>query len=76
MHDLGSHLEHRRRPVAVGTSGAGGCELFAIRLKDGGRWRVVQAWGITTQLTNAADVVDAASALTDTGVRFVCPLCA
>lgn len=41
---------------------------------NGGRWRVVQAWGITTQLTNAADVVAAASALTDTGVRFVCPL--
>ncbi|MBD0348114.1 MAG: hypothetical protein ICV59_03095 [Thermoleophilia bacterium] len=41
---------------------------------NGGRWRVVQAWGITTQLTNAADVLDAASALTDTGIRFVCPL--
>jgi hypothetical protein len=41
---------------------------------NGGRWRVVQAWGITTQLTNAADVIAAASALTDTGIRFVCPL--
>jgi len=41
---------------------------------NGGRWRVVQASGITTQLTNAADVVAAATALTDTGVRFVCPL--
>jgi hypothetical protein len=41
---------------------------------NGGRWRVVQAWGITSQLTNAADVVARASALTDTGIRFVCPL--
>src|SRR5215218_1209322 len=41
---------------------------------NGGRWRVVQAWGITTQLTNAADVVAQASALTPTGIHFVCPL--
>ena len=41
---------------------------------NGGRWRVVQAWGITTQLTNADAVVAAATALTDTGTRFVCPL--
>jgi hypothetical protein len=41
---------------------------------NGGRWRVVAASGITTQLTNAADVVAAASSLTDTGIRFVCPL--
>jgi hypothetical protein len=41
---------------------------------NGGRWRVVMASGITTQLTNAAAVVAAASSLTDTGVRFVCPL--
>jgi hypothetical protein len=41
---------------------------------NGGRWRVVMASGITTQLTNAADVVAAASSLTDTGIRFVCPL--
>ena len=41
---------------------------------NGGRWRVVAAAGITTQLTNAEDVVAAASSLTDTGVRFVCPL--
>ncbi len=41
---------------------------------NGGRWRVVAASGITTQLTNAADVLAAASSLTDTGVRFVCPL--
>jgi hypothetical protein len=41
---------------------------------NGGRWRVVQAFGITSQLTNADDVVAAASALVDTGTRFVCPL--
>jgi hypothetical protein len=41
---------------------------------NGGRWRVVAAAGITTQLTNAEDVVAAASSLTDTGTRFVCPL--
>lgn len=41
---------------------------------NGGRWRVVQAWGITSQLTNADDVAAAASALTDTGIRFICPL--
>jgi hypothetical protein len=41
---------------------------------NGGRWRVVAAYGITTQLTNAADVVAQASSLEDTGTRFVCPL--
>jgi hypothetical protein len=41
---------------------------------NGGRWRVVEAHGITSQLTNAEDVVAAASALVDTGTRFVCPL--
>jgi hypothetical protein len=41
---------------------------------NGGRWRVVEASGITTQLTNADAVVAAATALTDTGTRFVCPL--
>ncbi|HEY2936405.1 MAG TPA: hypothetical protein VGJ25_07385 [Gaiellaceae bacterium] len=41
---------------------------------NGGRWRVVQAFGITTQLTNAEAVVAAASSLVDTGTRFVCPL--
>jgi hypothetical protein len=41
---------------------------------NGGRWRVVQAFGITSQLTNADDVVAAASELVDTGTRFVCPL--
>jgi hypothetical protein len=41
---------------------------------NGGRWRVVQAFGITTQLTNADAVVEAASSLVDTGTHFVCPL--
>ena len=41
---------------------------------NGGRWRVVMASGITTQLTSAAAVVAQASSLTDTGIRFVCPL--
>ncbi len=41
---------------------------------NGGRWRVVQAFGITSQLTNAEDVVDQATSLVDTGTRFVCPL--
>ena len=41
---------------------------------NGGRWRVVQAFGITMQLTNAEDVVEQADDLVDTGTRFVCPL--
>jgi hypothetical protein len=41
---------------------------------NGGRWKVVEASGITTQLTNANAVVAAASLLVDTGTRFVCPL--
>ena len=41
---------------------------------NGGRWAVIEAPGITSQLTNAADVVDAATSLDDTGHRFVCPL--
>ena len=41
---------------------------------NGGRWKVVQAFGITTQLTNAEDVVAEATMLVDTGTRFVCPL--
>lgn len=41
---------------------------------NGGRWKVVAASGIFTQLTNADDVVAAASSLVDTGTRFVCPL--
>ena len=41
---------------------------------NGGRWRVVEAYGITTQLTNADDVVAQATSLVDTGTRFVCPL--
>jgi hypothetical protein len=41
---------------------------------NGGRWRVTAAYGIASQLTNAADVIAQASSLADTGVRFVCPL--
>jgi hypothetical protein len=41
---------------------------------NGGRWKVVLAFGITSQLTNAEDVVAAASSLVDSGTRFVCPL--
>jgi len=41
---------------------------------NGGRWAVIQAFGIESQLTNAADVVAQASSLVDTGHRFVCPL--
>jgi hypothetical protein len=41
---------------------------------NGGRWKVVQAFGITHQLTNADAVAAAATSLVDTGVRFVCPL--
>ena len=41
---------------------------------NGGRWNVVQAFGITTQLTNADAVVAAASSLVETGTHFVCPL--
>jgi hypothetical protein len=41
---------------------------------NGGRWRVVLAYGITSQLTNAEDVVAQATSIVDTGTRFVCPL--
>jgi hypothetical protein len=41
---------------------------------NGGRWAVIQAFGIFSQLTNAADVVNDATSLVDTGHRFVCPL--
>jgi hypothetical protein len=41
---------------------------------NGGRWKVIAAHGITSQLTNAEAVVAAASSLVDTGTRFVCPL--
>ena len=41
---------------------------------NGGRWRVVAASGITSQLTNAADVVAQATSLAETGQRFACPL--
>jgi hypothetical protein len=43
---------------------------------NGGRWRIVDAFGITSQLTNADAVVAAASSLVDSGPRFVCPLIA
>ena len=41
---------------------------------NGGRWNVVEAAGISTQLTNAEDVLAQATSLTETGTRFVCPL--
>ena len=41
---------------------------------NGGRWAVIQAFGIESQLTNAEDVVADADSLNDTGHRFVCPL--
>jgi hypothetical protein len=41
---------------------------------NGGRWKVVLAEGITSQLTNAEDVVAAADSLVVTQMRFVCPL--
>jgi len=41
---------------------------------NGGRWAVIQAFGIESQLTNADDVVASATSLVDTGHRFVCPL--
>jgi hypothetical protein len=41
---------------------------------NGGRWKVVKAFGIKTQLTNAAAVKAAASSLEDTGTRTECPL--
>ena len=41
---------------------------------NGGRWAVIEAFGITEQLFNAEDVVDMATGLNDTGHRFVCPL--
>lgn len=41
---------------------------------NGGRWQVIEAHGITTQLTNADAVLAAATSLVNTGIRFVCPL--
>lgn len=41
---------------------------------NGGRWKVVNAMGITTQYTNADDVVANATMLVDTGTRTECPL--
>lgn len=41
---------------------------------NGGRWKVVNAYGITTQLTSAAAVEAAATSIVDTGTRTECPL--
>ena len=41
---------------------------------NGGRWQVVEAHGVTSQLTSADAVLAAATSLVDTGIRFVCPL--
>ena len=41
---------------------------------NGGRWAVIEAYGITSQLNNAAAVEAAATELVDTLHRFVCPL--
>ena len=41
---------------------------------NGGRWKVVNAYGITTQLTNADAVVAEATSLEDTGTRTECPM--
>jgi hypothetical protein len=41
---------------------------------NGGRWKVVDAYGITTQLTDAEAVVAAATSLVDTGTRTECPM--
>jgi hypothetical protein len=42
---------------------------------NGGRWEVVNAFGITSQLTNAEDVVTTPGVvLVPTTTRFVCPL--
>jgi len=41
---------------------------------NGGRWKVIAASGITSQLTSAEAVPAAATSLVDTGTRFVCPL--
>jgi hypothetical protein len=41
---------------------------------NGGRWIVVDAYGITSQLTNADDVESMASSLVPAGVSLVCPM--
>ncbi len=41
---------------------------------NGGRWAVIEAFGIESQLTNAADVIAQKTSMNDTGHRFVCPL--
>ena len=43
---------------------------------NGGRWAVIEAAGITSQVTNAAAVLahPDLTSIVDTGHRFVCPL--
>jgi hypothetical protein len=41
---------------------------------NGGRWIVVDAYGITEQLTNAEDVRANATMMVETGVSLECPL--
>ncbi|MGD8806801.1 MAG: hypothetical protein PVH65_13165 [Chloroflexota bacterium] len=41
---------------------------------NGGRWAVVEAYGIESQLTNAEDVEAQASNLVPTGGGIVCPV--
>lgn len=41
---------------------------------NGGRWAVVEAYGIESQLTNAEDVEAQASSLVPTGGGIVCPM--
>ncbi len=41
---------------------------------NGGRWAVIMAFGIDSQLTNAGDVEAQLTSQVDTGHRFVCPL--
>lgn len=41
---------------------------------NGGRWIVVDAYGITSQLTNAEDVEAQASMLVQTEASLVCPM--
>jgi hypothetical protein len=41
---------------------------------NGGRWIVVNAFGITSQLTNAEDVESQATGMEPAGVSLVCPV--
>ena len=61
-------------PECVGMCAPVSDSAFGDTDYNGGRWAVIEAFGITSQLTNAMDVVSAASSLVDTGHRFVCPL--